>query len=109
LSADQARWLIQAAHGDRMQARSLVGLALGQRQGEALGLWWADIDLTTGLLRVCRALQRQRGGGLVFTDPKTQRSKRTLSLPAPLDPAVALRLRFSRGMLPRSLLPLWRR
>jgi integrase len=33
---------------------------------------------------VRRALQRQRGGGLVFTDPKTQRSKRTLPLPAPL-------------------------
>ena len=67
-----------------MQARWLVGLALGLRQGEALGLWWEDIDLDTGLLRVRRALQRQRGGGLVFTDPKTQRSKRTLPLPAPL-------------------------
>jgi integrase len=84
LSADEARRLIQAAQGDRMQARWLVGLALGLRQGEALGLWWEDIDLTTGLLRVRRALQRQRGDGLVFTDPKTQRSKRTLPLPAPL-------------------------
>ena len=67
-----------------MQARWLVGLALGLRQGESLGLWWDDIDLNAGLLRVRRALQRQRGGGLVFTDPKTQRSKRTLPLPAPL-------------------------
>jgi integrase len=41
-----------------MQARWLVGLALGLRQGEALGLWWEDIDLATGLLRVRRALQR---------------------------------------------------
>jgi integrase len=84
LSADEARRLIQAARGDRMQARWLVGLALGLRQGEALGLWWDDIDLEVGLLRVRRALQRQRGGGLVFTDPKTQRSRRTLPLPAPL-------------------------
>lgn len=84
LSAVQARRLIHAAKQDRMQARWLVGLALGLRQGEALGLWWEDIDLNAGLLRVRRALQRQRGGGLVFTDPKTQRSKRTLPLPAPL-------------------------
>jgi integrase len=42
------------------------------------------VDLNSGLLRVRRALQRQRGGGLVFTDPKTQRSKRTIPLPAPL-------------------------
>ena len=66
-----------------LSARGLVGLALGLRQGEALGLW-EDIALDAGLLRVRRALQRQRGGGLVFTDPKTQRSKRTLPLPVPL-------------------------
>ena len=37
LSADEARRLIQAAKDDRMEARWLVGLALGLRQGEALG------------------------------------------------------------------------
>jgi integrase len=62
----------------------LVGPALGLRQGEALGLWWEDIDLPAGLLRVRRALQRQRGGGLVFTAPKTARSKRTIPLPGQL-------------------------
>jgi Phage integrase family len=40
------------------------------------------------LLRVRRGLQRQRGGGLVFTEPKTDRSKRTLPLPAPLAAAL---------------------
>src|SRR5215831_1183431 len=59
------------------------------RQGEALGLWWDDVDLKSGLLRVRRALQRQRGGGLVFTDPKTQRSKRTIPLPGQLITAQA--------------------
>jgi integrase len=67
-----------------MPARWLVGLALGLRQGEALGLWWSDVELKGGVLRVRRALQRQRGGGLVFTDPKTMRSKRTIPLPPPL-------------------------
>ena len=70
--------------GDRMAARWLVGLALGLRQGEALGLWWDDVDLDAGLLRVRRSLQRQHGGGLVFAEPKTQRSRRTIPLPAPL-------------------------
>jgi integrase len=84
LSAAHARRLIRAAEDDRMAARWLVGLALGLRQGEALGLWWEDIDLRTGLLRVRRALQRQRGGGLVFAAPKTVRSRRTVPLPVQL-------------------------
>jgi integrase len=89
LTAAEARRLIQAAEGDRMQARWLVGLALGLRQGEALGLSWEDVDLDARLLRVRRALQRRRGGGLVLTEPKTQRSKRTIPLPGQL--AAALR------------------
>jgi integrase len=84
LSADEARQLIRAARADRLEARWLVGLALGLRQGEALGLWWDDVDTRSGLLHVRRALQRQRGGGLVFTTTKTQRSRRTIPLPAPL-------------------------
>src|ERR1017187_1285935 len=84
LSAAEAQGLIKAAVGDRMEARWLVGLALVLRQGEALGLWWDDLDLDAGLLRVRRALQRQHGGGLVFAEPKTQRSKRTIPLPAQL-------------------------
>jgi integrase len=88
LTADEAQRLIKAAKGDRMEARWLVGLALGMRQGEALGLWWDDLDLDAGLLRVRRALQRRRGGGLVFADPKTQRSKRTIPLPAQLADAL---------------------
>src|SRR5215472_1363515 len=57
--------LIRAAKDDRMEARWLVGLALGLRQGEALGLWSDDVDPTSALLRVRRALQRQRGGEAV--------------------------------------------
>ena len=94
LTADEAQRLIKAARGDRMEARWLVGLALGMRQGEALGLWWDDLDLDAGLLRVRRALQRRHGGGLVFAEPKTQRSKRTIPLPGQL--ADALRDHYAR-------------
>lgn len=94
LTADEAQRLIKAAKGDRMEARWLVGLALGMRQGEALGLWWDDLDLDAGLLRVRRALQRRHGGGLVFAEPKTQRSKRTIPLPGQL--ADALREHYAR-------------
>jgi integrase len=65
-----------------------VALSLGLREGEALGLRWTDIALDQGQLSVRRTLQRvggERFGGspsrLVFQQPKTKRSRRTLRMP----------------------------
>lgn len=41
-------------------ARWAVALALGLRQGEALGLMWADVDLTAGVLQVRRSRLRPK-------------------------------------------------
>jgi integrase len=81
LTIEQARQLIAAARGDRLEALYTVAVAIGLRQGEALGLRWQDIDLDRGLLTVARQLQRI-DGTLVLTEPKTARSRRTLQLPA---------------------------
>ena len=59
--------------------RALLGTA-GLRIGEALGLKWGDVDQNTGRLQVKRALQRQRGRGLVFVETKTPRSRRLIHL-----------------------------
>src|SRR5664280_901535 len=61
LSADDARAILAAARGQRNAARWSVALALGLRQGEALGLPWAAVDLDAGTLTVRQALQRQTG------------------------------------------------
>lgn len=55
-------------------------LAVGLRLGEALGLGWDDVDLTAKTLRIRRALQRVEKK-LVFVEPKSERSRRTVSLP----------------------------
>ena len=52
----------------------------GLRQGEALGLRWADVDLDQGKLRVSQALQVV-SGKFHFVEPKSERSKRTIALP----------------------------
>jgi integrase len=54
------RLLIAAAGLPRNGARWAVALALGLRQGEALGLKWSDVDLTTGTLFVRRSRLRPR-------------------------------------------------
>jgi integrase len=80
LDPDQARELLAAIRGDRLEALYTVALALGLRRGEALGLKWSDVDLDDGLLHVRRSLQRAHGK-LELLDVKTKKSRRTVSLP----------------------------
>lgn len=81
LTPANARLLLDAARGDRLEALYSVALALGLRQGEALGLKWADINLETGVLRVRRASQRVPHQGTQLVETKTERSRRALVMP----------------------------
>ena len=83
LTAADARAVLSTVRGDRLEALYLVGLTLGLRQSEALGLRWDDIDLDTGMLRVRRTLQRAEGR-YQFYDTKSVRSRRAIALPRPL-------------------------
>ena len=76
--------MIAAAQTHRDSARWTVALAVGLRQSEALALRWADVDLEKGALSVRRGLHRVGGQGLVYEEPKADRSRRTVALPAPL-------------------------
>jgi integrase len=73
------------------RAYVIVGVMLGLRPGELLGLRWQDVDSAEKLIRVRHALT-DAGGALVLTDLKTERSRRTLVMPA----AVATALRALR-------------
>lgn len=110
LTPTQARALVTSAAQDRLASRWTVAVALGLRQGEALGLVWDDVDLDAGTLRVRRAIQRQQvrhgcaragqgwacgkrrgadcpqrhGGGLVVVEPKSARSHRSVAMPSEL-------------------------
>jgi len=88
LDIGECHKVLVAAEGRRNAARWTVALALGLRQSEALGLQWRDIDLDAGKLSVRRGLHRVDGKGLMFEEPKTPRSRRTLALPAPLTTAL---------------------
>lgn len=86
LSADEVRALLGAADGDRLVPLFLLLLGTGLRRGEGLALRWADVDLDHGHARVRGTLSRV-AGGLLVTEPKTERSRRAVPLP---DPVVAV-------------------
>jgi hypothetical protein len=72
LTTEEAHRILRAAAGQRNAARWSVALALGLRQGEALGLAWDAVDLDKGTLAVRQAVQRIARQGLVFTQPKSR-------------------------------------
>ncbi len=81
LDQKQARKLLEAAHGARLEALYVLALTTGMRQGELLALKWQDVDLERGVLRVRRTLTRA-GKTFVPGEPKTKNSCRAIRLTA---------------------------
>ncbi len=79
LSPEEARRLLEAARDDRLETLYVLAVSTGMREGELLGLKWADVDLETEALRVRRTLTRH-GGKVALGEPKTKKSRRTVRL-----------------------------
>lgn len=110
-STDEVRRMIAAARERDDEARWLLNLMLGPRQGEALGLTWSDVDFETGKIRIERELfvlpwkhgcamdqagkascgrrygsncAERVGGGYFTGPPKSAAGVRSVTMPAPL-------------------------
>jgi len=80
LDVEQSAAFLTAAENHRLGPLFSVALACGLRLGEATGLRWEDVDLSTGELRIRQQLQRV-GRRLEVQPLKTEKSRRTLALP----------------------------
>ena len=87
---EQAQQLLEALKTDRLAALYSAAMAVGLRQGEALGLRWSDIDFETSTVAVRNSLQRVhvtdentgiRRSALTLVEVKADRSRRTIVLP----------------------------
>ena len=83
LTPEQATNLLAVAPSDRLGITAELGLYLGLRPGEVLGLQWGDIDFGDRTLSVRRSLKREQNK-LRLGEPKTPGSRRTLGMPDPL-------------------------
>jgi integrase len=72
--------LLGATAGTIYELPCALAVATGLRRGELLALRWADLSPDHRQARVVRSLQPTQQG-LVFEQPKTSRSRRTVILP----------------------------
>jgi integrase len=80
LSESQAKLFLDTAQGRRLYALFALAVGSGMRQGELLGLQWADIDFDKGTVSVQRSLAQIKGK-FVVKEPKSKRGRRTIKLP----------------------------
>ena len=74
LTTEQAVTALGKAAPGRESARVHLALLAGLRQGEALGLDWADVDLPGAVIRVHQVAQRIKGEGVAIL-PRLKRGE----------------------------------
>lgn len=91
LTIDEQKAFLEALDGERLRAAFILALGSGIRQGELLALrWQEDIDLKQGIININRTVKRvktfdgksKNKTKIIFQEPKTKSSKRTIPLPA---------------------------
>ncbi|HUQ70685.1 MAG TPA: site-specific integrase [Planctomycetaceae bacterium] len=81
LDSEAVRKFIRAAAGDRLEALYVMALCTGARQGELFGLRWDDVDLQNQTVQIRRTIV-EMGGEFHEHEPKTEKGKRLIVLPA---------------------------
>lgn len=80
LSPEHVPVFLARIEGTRLAPVITIGIAIGLRLGEALGLQWSSIDLDRGVIRVECALETI-GRNRVLVDVKSKESRRSIRLP----------------------------
>lgn len=85
--AERREWLAQLEQDPKAAAKDLPDLtrfmlATGVRIGEALALYWEDVDLDAGIVAIKFTVVRVKGQGLLRKPPKTDSGFRVLPLPS---------------------------
>jgi integrase len=86
LTPPQVQAVLATLEGRTLYPIVAVALGSGARRGELLALRWQDVDLEAGTMRIERALEQTKSGGITVKLPKTRTGKRVITLaPATVD------------------------
>ena len=81
LNPEEVRRVLETCRSTPYHIPVHLALFAGLRLGEVLGLCWDDVNLAARTLTVRRTLNRVRGRGLVWGEPKSEGSRRVVAVP----------------------------
>ena len=71
---------LKAAKDSQYYTLFYVALFTGMRRSELLALRWQDVDFLYAQVYVNRSLHHLKDGSYVFTQPKSEKSRRSIAL-----------------------------
>ena len=72
---------LETAKSTQYYALFYTALFTGARRSELLALRWQDIDFIYSQISISRSMHHLKGGSYIFTQPKSEKSRRTIALP----------------------------
>ena len=84
LMDDNVGLFLEAIRGDKFERLFIVALFSGLRQSELVGLRWDDVDLTNGVLTVCRQIQKahDKAGYVSIDETKSGKTRQAAVAPS---------------------------
>jgi integrase len=81
---DEVKRFLEVARDSRYYPLFYTALFTGMRRGELLALRWQDVDFIYSQIYVSRSLHQLRDGTYIFTQPKSEKSRRTIAISSSL-------------------------
>lgn len=83
-SENEVNSFLEAAKNSHYYPLFYTALFTGMRRGELLALRWHDIDFIYSQIYVNRSMHQLRNGSYIFTQPKSEKSRRTIAMSSSL-------------------------
>ncbi|MGL5718702.1 MAG: tyrosine-type recombinase/integrase [Paraclostridium sp.] len=81
---EEVKLIVSKLEDAHIELPILLMLTLGLRAAEVSGLTWKDINFKNNTISISKILVYVNGTGLIFKEPKTEGSVRTISAPSEL-------------------------
>ncbi len=83
-SENEVNCFLDTARESHYYSLFYTALFTGMRRGELLALRWQDVDFIYSQIYINRSLHQLRDGTYIFTQPKSEKSRRTIAMSASL-------------------------